>query len=446
MSGITSADSKMLNGPIGKTYLSYSIPWTLALLLLSSAGIVDGLFVARCVGPTALAALNLIMPVYSLLIGMGFMCASGGAVCVVRYLGQDKVAEARAMFTKSMLIMILISIILAGLSIVFAQDIIDFMGAEGELGEQAYIYLLTIMFFAPFFTGSIALSYFVRVDERPRLASLGLSSTAISNIILDYIFIYELQMGVMGAALGSGIACVISIFIMSSYFFSKNARLKFTLKLGKFKEVIFAYWNGLSEFINEASYGIIAFIINYYILHNMGEAGITAYTIINYIAWIVMTISYGLSDTLAPLVSINHTTNRLPRVYAFVIYALYIIVSFGILSVVVSAYATEHIVNLFIVDNQEITDITIAFMGQYKYMFLFIGFNMAMTSTLTGLNRAGLSALVASSRSLILPLILVLLLTNIFGVIGVFVAISISEFITALIAMYIMYRICKTLK
>lgn len=439
-------DSKMLNGPVRKTYLSYAIPWTSALMLLSSAGIVDGLFIAKCVGPTALAGLNLIMPIYSLLIGLGIMCAAGGAVCAVRYLGNDEVEEASAMFSKSMLSMLIISVIISIFLIVFAREIIVFMGAKGELAEQAYIYMITLMYFAPSFTCSIALSFFVRIDERPRLASLGLSSTAVNNIILDYIFIYELEMGVMGAALGSGLACIISIFIMGSHFFSKSARLKFTLKLGQFREVIFAYWNGLSEFINEASYGIITFIINWYILHNMGEVGITAFTIINYIAWVVMTISYGFSDSLAPLVSINKVTNRLPRVYAFVRIALYIVVTIGILAVIVSAYATEYIVGLFVVGNQEITAATIAFMEQYKWVFLFVGFNMVMTSTLTGLNMAGLSAIVASLRSLVFPLFLLLILPSILGIIGIFVAIALAEFMTTLISLYIMYRVSRSLK
>lgn len=91
----------MLHGPLVRTFLRYCIPWTLAMLLQSSAAIVDGFFVGRYVGAMSLAALNLVMPMFSLFFGVGVMLASGGAVRAGKYLGEKRPEAASAIFTKN---------------------------------------------------------------------------------------------------------------------------------------------------------------------------------------------------------------------------------------------------------------------------------------------------------------------------------------------------------
>ena len=100
----------MLHGPLVRTFLRYCIPWTLAMLLQSSAAIVDGFFVGRYVGAMSLAALNLVMPMFSLFFGVGVMLASGGAVRAGKYLGEKRPEAASAIFTKTMLSLLLVGL------------------------------------------------------------------------------------------------------------------------------------------------------------------------------------------------------------------------------------------------------------------------------------------------------------------------------------------------
>lgn len=432
--------SAMLNGSIFKTYLQYSIPWMLAMLFLSSAGIVDGIFIGRYVGATALAAINLVSPLYAWLMGLGIMCASGGAVCVARYLGKNDLQGAKAMFTKSLIAMFSLSIIVAAIILIFTDEIIGFMGAEGQLAEEARNYLIPFVLLSPAFTCSMGLSYFVRVDERPRLASVGLMCTAASNIILDYLFIVVFEWGIIGAALGTGMAGLLTIIILGSHFFSKQAKLRFTRDIGSWKEVIFAYWNGLSEFVSEASIGIVIFLINLIVLYELGENGVAAFTIVNYTNWFVLTICYGLSDPLAPLVSINHTVGNVDRVKAFVNTALICIGSFCIAALIACTLAPEVLLNFFLPGNMPVRDILLDFMNIYKWGFLFAGINMAITTTLTGFHLAGQSALLALTRGLILPVILLGTMPLLFGIEGVYLAIPIAEGFTFVLALVLLWR------
>ena len=432
--------SDMLNGPILNTYLHYSIPWASAMMLLSSAGLIDGMFVGRYVGPTALAAISLISPMYSLLVGVGIMCASGGAVCVARYLGTNDLQNASAMFTKSITALFVISIIMALVVIAFATTIIDFMGATGELAQESYTYMVTIAIFSPTITCSMGLSYFVRVDERPRLASLGLMCTAGANILLDYIFIVVLDWGILGAAIGTGLSGFIAIIILGAHFFSKQAKLRFVRHIGAWKEVLFAYWNGLSEFVSEASIGLVILMINLIVLKEFGENGVAAFTIINYTSWFILTISYGLSDPLAPLVSINHAAGNGQRSNSFVHTALIIIMGMGVVAFVVCTIAPELLLSIFLPGNTEVRVILLEFLDVYKWAFLFVGANMAITSTLTGFNFAGQSALLALLRGLILPVLLLTILPTMLGIWGVYVAIPVAESATFLVALILFIR------
>lgn len=433
-------NSDMLTGPVVKTYLHYSIPWALGMLLLSSAGIVDGIFVGRYVGPTALSAINLISPMYSLLVGLGIMCASGGAVCVARYLGTNDLQKASAMFTKSIVVLFIINIIVVLLVIVFAENIIAFMGATGELAQESYTYLMALAIFSPTLSCSMGLSYFVRVDERPRLASLGLMCTAVTNIILDYIFIVVLDWGILGAAVGTGLAGTLTIVVLGSHFFSKKAKLRLVKRIGPWKEVLLAYWNGLSEFVNEASIGLVIFLINLIILRELGETGIAAFTIVNYTSWFILTLSYGLSDPLAPLVSINHTVKNNQRVNSFVHTGLIVVMGMGIASFTVCAIAPELLLSIFLPGHMEVRGILVEFLGIYKWAFLFVGANMTITSTLTGFHLAGQSVLLALLRGLIFPVLFLMSLPHIFGIEGLYVAVPLAEGLTFLVAMVLFAR------
>jgi len=433
-------NSVMLHGPVFKTYLQFSVPWMLAMLFLSSAGIVDGMFIGRCEGATALAAINLISPLYSLLMGLGIMCASGGAVCVARHLGKNDLVSASAMFTKSIIAMFTLSVLVAVLILIFAGDIISAMGATGQLAEEAYTYLIAFTLFSPTLTCSMGLAYFVRVDERPRLASFGLMFTAANNIILDYLFIVVFEWGILGAAIGTGLAGTITIFILGSHFFSKEAKLRLVRDIGPWKEVLFAYWNGLSEFVSEASIGIVIFLINLIVLHELGENGVAAFTIINYTNWFVLTIAYGLADPLAPIVSINHTVGNVQRVKAFVHTALIIIMGFCIIAFITCSIAPELLLNLFLPGNMDVRPILLDFLNVYKWGFLFVGANMAITTTLTGFHLAGQSALLALTRGLILPVALLGTLPMIFGLEGLYMAIPLAEGTAFFLALFLLWR------
>ena len=275
----------MLHGPIVRTFLRYCIPWTLAMLFQSSAAVVDGFFVGRYVGALPLAALSLVMPLYSFFLGISVMFASGGAVRAGKYLGEGRPEAASAVFTKTIVGLVAVSSLAAAGMLAFSRELVAFLGGEEALIVPAETYLRGLLLFGPMIPSGMALSYFVRVDGKPALASGGLMLSALINIVLDAVFISLFGMGVEGAAYATGIAYTISTGILCLHFFTREAKCRFTRRLGAWKEVALACWTGVSELINEASIGLVIMFINWILLARVGSYGVAAFTIINYAAW-----------------------------------------------------------------------------------------------------------------------------------------------------------------
>ena len=424
----------MLHGPIVRTFLRYCIPWTLAMLFQSSAAMVDGFFVGRYMGALPLAALSLVMPLYSLFFGISIMFASGGAVRAGKYLGERRPEAASAVFTKTMIGLTLVSTAAALGMLAFSRELVVFLGAREELITPAETYLRGLLLFGPMIPGGMALSYFVRADGKPALASGGLMLSALINIVLDAVFIPVFGMGVEGAAYATGIAYTISTGVLCLHFLMPGARCRFTGTLGAWKEVAHACWNGVSELINEASIGLVILFINWILLARVGSYGVAAFTIINYAAWFGTSIAYAISDSLSPLVSANFGARNFTRVRRFLALALCLVFGDGLLLYGAFALYPELLLKIFLPGEEQVVTVTLEFIGWFKLAFLFSGPSMALASFFTALHMAGASAMVASLRSLLFPLGFLWLLPRLFGNAGVYAAIPLAELCTLFVA------------
>ena len=111
--------ARMLDRPVAQTFFRYGLPWSAAFLLLSSAGLVDTIFIGRYVGAQALAAVNIVSPVFSIFFGMGVMLSVGGTVRSAHHVGRGDLRAASAVFGRTMLLILLAGLVLALLSLLF---------------------------------------------------------------------------------------------------------------------------------------------------------------------------------------------------------------------------------------------------------------------------------------------------------------------------------------
>ena len=188
-------------------YVSLSV---IGMIFLSAYILADTFFISLGVGSNGLTALNIILPLFNLLNGLGLLIGFGGGSRYIIHKSQGDDIKANKVFMTSLYLALIFSILFI-LSGFFASDILKFFSAEGKVLELGTTYLSVMFFFSPAFLLNNLLLGFMRNDNAPSLAMAGQIVGSLSNVLLDYIFIFPLKMEIFGAILATGLSTIISI-------------------------------------------------------------------------------------------------------------------------------------------------------------------------------------------------------------------------------------------
>ncbi|MGD9655627.1 MAG: MATE family efflux transporter [Sulfuricurvum sp.] len=425
----------VIKGKISSVFFQYSIPSVLGMLAISSANIVDGFFIGNYVGDSGLAAINISFPIFSLLFSFALMLAIGSSVISGKLIGEGDIKSASIIFSKTMVCITFFSFLTCTLLFLNIETILYLFGADENLTKIAIEYLSIILIFIPFLMIGVVLDYFVRVDNRPNLAFTALLLSAVINVILDWFMIVYLQKGIFGAALATGISQLTLLIILLPHFFSKKATLKFVKPIGSYIQIIKASYNGASEFVNEISIGITTLIFNYVMIKNFNIEGIAAFTVINYLLMIGIMISFGISDSLQPIISKNFGAKENKRIEEFLKLAFITTSLVGVVMILLLLFIPNILANIFLEDtNYKTKQIVLSFATFIWIAFLFDGMNLVISAYFTAIHKPLHSMIIAVSRSFIFPTFFIFTLPFFFDLNGIFMAIPMAEFITFIIA------------
>ncbi len=428
----------IVSGNIFTTFFKFTIPNVLSLMAMSSAAIVDGMFVGRFVGENALAAVNIVMPIYSIVFGIAIMLTIGGAVRAGKYLGENNRSDASKIFTNIVLIISITALIITILCLIFTDVTVTLLGANESLRPLSAQYLKILCIFFLFMAMQYSISVFIRVDGRPIIASVALVLGAIINAILDFIFIKYLSLGLTGAALATGISAIIPFVILITHFFSNKNKLRFTKPFGNFKEIFSAAYNGSSEFLSEMSAGILVFMFNRIMIENLGAEGVAAFTAINYALWAGGMLAYGVGDSIVPLVSVNYGARKAKRIKKFMALAFATVFSIGLIIFGSMTIIPDVMISIFLPDKTSYAfQVALEFTSYIRWAFFFIGLNIIFSSYFTAMHRPLESLIIASSRGLILPIIFLNTIPLFFGMKGVYFTVPLSEIITLIVTIFL---------
>ncbi len=426
----------MLQGNIVAVFFYHAIPNVLGMLAISSSGIVDGIFVGNYVGHSALAAINIIMPVFSLLLGVGIMFSVGGMVRCGKYIGESDYNAANAVFSKTLITVSFLTLLLALSGIVFIDQLVSMLGANESLAPLVREYLFVMLAFMFFLPVSFCLSFFVRVDGQPLLAASAIIIAAVINVLFDWLFVVSWDMGLQGAALATGIAHISSFLILMFHFISKKSILRFSWRQKEWKEMFHAAYNGSSEFANQLAAAIVILVFNWVMIGRFGVEGVAAFTIMHYLFFAEQIVVYGFSDALQPIVSTNYGARRPERIRGFLGLASICVAVVGFSLVVMLLSMPERLAGLFLDNGTAATmSITLAFISFSWPAFLWNGFNVVFSAYFTAVHKPVPSVLIALSRTLVFPVLFLSVLPLFFGDAGIFVTFSAAEFITFIFVM-----------
>lgn len=418
-------------------YASFSV---LGMLGLSCYILADTYFISKGLGANGLAALNLAIPVYSFIHGSGLMLGMGGAIKYTIYQSNNKIKKANLIFTNTIFLAGIISLIFLLLGIFGSKQITTLLNANKEIFLMTNTYLRVILLFAPAFIINEVLLCYVRNDGNPNLAMKAMIGGSLSNILLDYFFIFSLGLGIFGAVLATGLAPVISMMILSWHWIRRNNQFHLIRTKISYKNFISIIILGFPTLISEISSGIVIIVFNLIIFKLEGNIGVAAYGVIANISLVVIAIFTGISQGMQPLISQSYGYKDLKAVKRLRNYGLITVLILSSLIYLIIFYQAEPIVKIFnSKDNLQLQIIAVEGLKIYFTAIFWASINIIIATYFTAIQKPIPAHLISLLRGLILIIPLAWLLSSCWELTGVWLTFLITEFIVVLISISLMY-------
>ena len=425
----------MKGNNILKSFLKYVSLNVFGMIGISCYILADTYFVANGVGTDGLTALNLALPIYGVINATGLLIGIGGATRYAILKAQGKIDLANKVFTQAMQFGLLLGVIYTIIGLFGSTFLCRLLGADEAIFALMNDYLKTIMCASPFFIMNNILIAFVRNDEAPRLSMMGMLIGSLVNIILDYIFIFPLQMGMFGAAFATGLAPVISLGILSSHFIGKKNQLKLVKCKVKLATILDTCSLGLSSFVTELSSGFVLLIFNMIILSLSGNLAVAAYGIIANISLVCLAIFTGIAQGIQPLISKYYGDEDYKKVQQVFRYGAVLALVIGLILYIGIFVFADGLTAIFNKDqNRILAQMTIQGMHIYFIGIIFAGVNIVSAAYLCAIEKTRNGFLVSIIRGLILIVPFVIGLSLLFELNGVWLSFVCTEILTCIIA------------
>lgn len=423
-----------------REFAHYTILSVLGTLGVSCYILADTFFVSKGLGTNGLAALNLAIPVYNFIHGTGLMLGMGGATRFSVCKSQRKYGEVNRIYTNTIYLALLFSAVFVLAGVFLSNPLAIVLGADASVRKMTDTYLRWLLLFAPAFIFNDVLLCFVRNDESPQLSMIAMLIGSFSNIVLDYIFIFPLQMGIFGAIFATGLSPVISMMMMFPHWLGK----KNTFHLVKTKMNAHIVKQDLSlgfpSLIAQLSSGIVMITFNAIILRLEGNTGVAAYGVIANISLVIVAIFTGIAQGVQPLISSFYgvgngrqarTVLRYAMVTMFVVSCAVYLFLFVFAEPIAAVFNSEN--------NAELQRIAVIGLKLYFVSVAFVGYNIILATFFTSVEKPLPAHILSMLRGLILIIPLAFFLSALCGMTGVWLTYPMTEFLVALLG-FVIYR------
>lgn len=416
---------------IAATFFKYVSLNVIAMIGLSCYILADTFFVSNGVGIDGLTALNLAIPIYSVISGTGLMLGVGGATKYSIFKAQNNEREANRVFSHAVILGVVLGLLFLLAGIFLSGHLSRLLGSDEITLPLTNTYLKTIMCFAPMFILNNILVAFVRNDGAPNLSMTAMLAGSISNIILDYVFVYPLRLGMFGAAFATGIAPVISMVVMTGYFLKKKNGFHFIK--GKIKTAYFKTITslGIASMITEVSSGVVIILFNIVILGLEGNTGVAAYGIIANLALVAVSIFTGIAQGIQPIISTCYGKGETANIKKVRTMAMVVSLACAVLIYGVVFIFRQPLVSVFnSAGSAKLADLAEAGLAVYFTGFFFAGLNIILASLLGAVEKPVQSFLISIFRGCVFIIPLIFLLSAVMGMQGVWLTYLVAEMLT----------------
>ncbi len=428
--------------PVGRLLLKYSLPSIIAMTVGSTYNLVDAIFVGQASGPLALAGLAVAFPIQMFILAIAQVVGIGSSSIISRSLGAGDHRKAERMAGTSFSIVTALSIVLTIIGLAFLNPLLRVFGATPNVLPYGADYLSVILGGCFFFAFAVSTNSIVRAEGNARLAMTSMLIGAISNILLDPIFIFGLNMGIRGAAVATVLANMCSAFFLVRYYLSGKSMLKIRWAdlHPDFRLLPEMFSVGLSSFTRVAAGSVLAIIMNNSIAHYGSDLHLAILGIINRMMVFFLMPLFGLIQGLQPIVGFNYGARNMARVKEAIYRANVAGAFFSVVAFIVLMSCPRLVFRMFNSD-PDLIDQGAGIIRVTILWLPFVGYQIVGASLFQALGRAWPALFLSMTRQVLFLAPLILIMPLILGLWGIWVSIPIADALsTGVTALWVMYE------
>lgn len=419
-----------------KSLFAYIFPALGGLFVTYLYNVVDGIFVGQGVGSAALGAVNIGVPFITFVVAIAAMFPMGGATVVAIRIGRGDKDGANHAFMTAFSLTVLISILLMAVGMAFSQQIVDLSGAEKlseEMRKMSADYLFYYSAFSIPMLLSTCLSVFVRNDGSPALSFVGMCVGAAANIFLDWLFIFPLNMGVIGAAIASGLGQFFSVLVLLSHFVRKKGKLRikpFKIDFSLMKKIC---KRGVPEAVTQLATPVTALCYNIMLANLIGDIGVSTFSVLSFIYSLANAILSGVAQGLQPLWGQCYGKQDTAEMNWY--FRCGIIIN-SILSILIygALFAFDKpVIRIFNQDSELVQTASTA-LPLFILSFIPMALNLIYTAFMFSTKRTAQANTIAICRGIVIKAIAIFLIPVLFGDNAIWIAPFCAEIFTLIVA------------
>jgi putative MATE family efflux protein len=421
---------------IYRLLIRYALPATVGTAAFTLYNIIDRIFIGQALGPLALSGLTITFPLFMLCIGIGMLVGIGGATLISLRLGEGCYEEAENILGNIVAMFIIGGVLMGAAGIIFLRPILTFFSATGTTIGYASEYMGLLLWFLPADFLAMGTNNSLRAEGNPRISMYTLIAGALLNILLDYLFIFPLQMGITGAALATGLSKTFSaVWIICHFRAGRHRALTLHLRNLKLKWMLIRpmLLIGLSPFTIQVMASLVVATINRQLLHHSGELAVGAMGAIFSIMTLLNMPVWGLVQGSQPVIGFNYGAINMIRVSQALHASLLFATSIGLIGVVICQTIPELLISMFGGSDEEFVAIGSHGLRLFLCMLPLHNFNMIGIQFFQATGRPAYSITLNLIKNLGCLMPALFILPAIAGLNGVWLASPCSELAASLI-------------
>lgn len=300
----------------------------------------------------------------------------------------------------------------------------------------------TILFLGvPFFILQNSFQSFIVTAEKPKFGLVITLFAGCTNMILDFLFIYILKWGVLGAGLATALSQFVGAVIPLIYFLSKNSSyLRLTKPKFELKTILKSCGNGSSEMVTNLSLSLVNILYNLQLLKYIGDNGAAAYGIIMYVGFIFIGIYLGYSIGISPIIGYHYGAGNKKELKSLLKKSVKMLLFISIILTVLAILSANFLASIFVGYDKDLLDLTTDALRLYSVSYIILWFNIFASSFFTALNDGLTSAIISFLRTLAIQILMLYIMPLLFDVTGLWLAVFASELISLFVSVFFIIK------